>query len=131
MPSPAEPHLEPFAWEGSTTGLFRRLASGRHPFLLMSGDPAAARGRWSVMGADPFRTWELAPDGKTDPFRAVGELLARYPTAEAPGVPFAGGLVGYLGYECLRFVERAPVRMAEPGDPPDAWFGAYATGPCR
>jgi para-aminobenzoate synthetase component 1 len=51
-----------------------------------------------------------------DPFEAVRELLERIaplavPTAERPaGMGFTGGLVGHLGYDLARHVERIQVR---------------------
>ena len=98
--SPYEPLIEPLDWGGSPLDLFRRLARGRHPFLLLSGTAPGRRAQWTVMGSDPFLTWapQGAP-GENDPFAAVGRLLAQYATAPAPGLPFAGGLVGYLVYE--------------------------------
>jgi para-aminobenzoate synthetase component 1 len=54
------------------------------------------------------------PERWTDPFQAVGDLLQRIagePPADRPaGLGFAGGLVGHLGYDLARHVERLPVR---------------------
>ena len=125
----AEPLVEPIRWDGSPLELFRRIARGRHPFLLLSGGPPENGGRWAIMGSDPFRVWSLgSEDSAPDPFEAVARLADRYPTQPCPPLPFVGGLVGYLGYECLRFVESVPVRAPGPGDPPDAWFAAYGSG---
>jgi para-aminobenzoate synthetase component 1 len=64
-------------------------------------------------GAEPggpaLATW-------TDPFEALREVLARLgPTGTAQAAPvrpqglaFAGGLVGHLGYDLARYVERLP-----------------------
>lgn len=48
-----------------------------------------------------------------DPLAFVEEFKARYQVPTVPGLPrFDGGLVGYFGYDCVRYVENAwpPVR---------------------
>lgn len=109
--------------------LLRRIASGRLPFLLLGGNPRGKRGRWSILGCDPFDTWGLPPDAPTtreiDPFAIAAAMQAAYPTSDSPGLPFCGGVVGYFGYECHRFVEEVPVRPAGQADPPDAHLAAY------
>lgn len=103
--------------------------------LLESARPGRM-GRWSLLTADPVAVLESAADGG-DPFRDARALLARLaagqPDAEADvaegedpepaeadeadagganttdGVPpFIGGLVGYLGYDLGRRLERLP-----------------------
>jgi para-aminobenzoate synthetase component 1 len=124
-PSPAEPLVERIDLGGDPIDRFRRLAGGHRPFLLLSGTAAEGRGRYSILGCDPFAVWS-PPAAGGDPFAALEQLARRFPTAAAGDLPFAGGLVGYLGYECCRFVEAVPVRPAGAGDPPDARFAAYA-----
>ncbi len=124
-PSPAEPLVEPIHWDGSLLELFRRVARGRHPFLLLSGTAGSGRGRWTLMGSEPFQVWSAAEN--RDPFAAIQQMLTAYPTLPAQQLPFAGGLVGYLGYECLRHVENVAVRPRAASDPADAWFGLYAS----
>ncbi len=123
--SPAEPLVEPIQWDGSLLELFRRVARGRHPFLLLSGSARSGRGRWTLMGSEPFQVWSAAENH--DPFAAIQQMLTAYPTLPAQQLPFAGGLVGYLGYECLRHVENVAVRPRAASDPADAWFGLYAS----
>jgi para-aminobenzoate synthetase component 1 len=111
--------------------LLGRIASSRLPFLLLGGDPGGKRGRWSILGCDPFETWTLPPAAPAsregDPFSMAAAMQAAYPTRSAPGMPFCGGVVGYFGYECHRFVEQVPVRAAGRDDPPDAHLAAYAS----
>ena len=55
--------------------------------------------------ADGEERVERFPD--TDPFVFVRDYLAKYKAAPLPGLPrFAGGLVGYFGYETVRFIEK-------------------------
>src|SRR5690606_13959739 len=49
--------------------------------------------------------------------------LGQYRAADLPGLPrFAGGAVGYLGYDVVRFFERLPDTAAPALDMPDAIF---------
>ncbi len=87
--------------------------------LLESARPGRM-GRWSLLTADPVAVLERAADA-VDPFAEARVLLARL----APGdpqveddaegrdrppetPPFLGGLVGYLGYDLGRRLERLP-----------------------
>jgi para-aminobenzoate synthetase component 1 len=110
-------------WNGSLIELFRRASRGSHPFLLLSGTARGGRGRWTIFGSDPFEVWSAGDDD--DPFAAASQLAAAHPALPAQRLPFAGGLVGYLGYECLRHVERVPVHPRSPSDPPDGRAGRH------
>ncbi|MCA9865116.1 MAG: anthranilate synthase component I [Anaerolineae bacterium] len=80
----------------------------------------------------PFSSasFELA-DGR-DILHELKDELARYKAADLPGLPrFAGGAVGYLGYDVVRFFEKLPETAAPAGgggvethpyDVPDAIF---------
>ncbi len=115
-PPPREPLVEPLDWRGSALDLFRRISRGRHPFLLLSGTASSPRGRWTLMGCDPFRTWSAqAGAGKDDPFTTVGRLLSRYPTAETGGLPFVGGLVASIWNLVLEVVGFAAVHRTSQG----------------
>ena len=83
--------------------------------LLESARPGRT-GRWSYLTADPVAVVD-APSGGADPFAEARSMLARLGAdpsgdgdrAAGPGTPpFAGGLVGYLGYDLGRRFERLP-----------------------
>ncbi len=94
--------------------------------LLESARPGRA-GRWSFLVAEPVVELEGAPAG-ADPFAAARTALARLdpmpPPAGAP--PFAGGLVGHLGYDLGRRLERMPARAADDQGLPDLRLGLHA-----
>ncbi len=82
---------------------------GRYSYIgLPSSERIEARGaNLSVhrRGADGEERIERFPD--TDPFVFVRDYLARFKAAPLAGLPrFAGGLVGYFGYETVRFIEK-------------------------
>ena len=90
---------------------------GRYSYIgLPSSERIEARGTdLSVhrRGADGEERVEHFPD--TDPFVFVRDYLAKYKAAPLPGLPrFAGGLVGYFGYETVRFIEKKLARVDKP-----------------
>jgi anthranilate synthase component I len=78
-------------------------------FLLESAEQGQRVGRWSFIGYKPRRVvrWSLADGG--DPYALAAEVASAHRQAPLPGLPpFAGGAVGFFGYDCVRAVERLP-----------------------
>ena len=114
--------------DGETpVGVYRKLAGGRPgTFLLESAEHGRSWSRWSFVGVrssatlserDGRAVWTGAPppgaptDG--DPLEVLAgtwrALLGPAPAAELPDLPpLTGGLVGYLGYDVVRRIERLP-----------------------
>ena len=77
--------------------------------LLESARPGRT-GRWTYLTADPVLILDAPAEGP-DPFAEARAVLLRLGggTPGSPdGPPFAGGLVGYLGYDLGRRFERLP-----------------------
>jgi para-aminobenzoate synthetase component 1 len=87
---------------------------------LDSGGPAGARSRYSYLCVEPFHVI-----GGANPFGELGHWLGRFAEAgvSAP-VPFAGGAVGFLGYETGAALELVP-RHPAMGGMPDSCIGLY------
>ncbi len=93
----------------------------RPGLALLEAARPGRRARWSYLTADPILVLD-APSEEPDPFAAARAALRRL--ASGPSVvvdevgavppPFAGGLVGFLGYELGHRLERLP-----PGPPDD------------
>lgn len=117
---------------------FLKLASGRpNAVLLESVEGGAARGRYSIIMLDPDLVWRVRGDraeinrfALTDPegWRAeeVGALASLRRLIEEsrveipPGLPpMSAALVGYLGYDFVRRIERIPETNPDPLGLPD------------
>jgi anthranilate synthase component 1 len=109
-------------------------------FILESVEPDEKIGRYSFIGIDPVVLVQARGDSVTiqegginttrqqSVFDCVRELLGRYhvaPFAEPHGL--MGGVVGYIGYDAVRSLERIPIPAPGPDDEPDAILGLFAT----
>ncbi|SER19785.1 anthranilate synthase, component I [Amphritea atlantica] len=100
---------------------YMKLANQPYSYLLESVEGGEKWGRYSIIGL-PCRTVlkvsghsvQIETDGEiveqaevADPLEFVEQFQDRYRAAELPGLPrFNGGLVGYFGYDCVRYVEK-------------------------
>ena len=97
----------------------RLAANGRNPFLLESVEGGERAARYSFVGADPFRIVEVRGetvfvDGAPRDGSPIEELRRATDfgsVAQVDGLPpFAGGAMGYLGYDAVRLVAEATRR---------------------
>ncbi len=113
---------------------FGRVVGDEPGFLLESVEHGERWSRWSFMGRRPRATLLMRrgrlevegvlPDGvPTDRgvLAAVERLLAHHRAPALPDLPpLHGGLVGYLGYDVVREVERLPSVPPDDQGLPDA-----------
>ena len=132
-------------WRGGIADLltpvaaYLKLAEGRpNAFLLESVEGGASRGRYSIIGLAPDLIWrcrdgraELNRDARAAPYAFTADdrapldslraLLAECRLDVPEGLPpMAGGLVGYLGYDMVRQMERLPAKNTASLDVPEA-----------
>jgi anthranilate synthase component 1 len=126
--------LETFADLDTPLSTYLKLANRPYSYLLESVQGGERFGRYSFIGL-PAQTRivvrghrVLVLHGETvtedfesaDPLAFVGEYVKRFKAAPLDALPrFAGGLVGYFGYDAVRYVEPRldPRRNARPEKP--------------
>ena len=132
------------SWRGvadleTPVGAFLKLAQGRpNAFLLESIEGGDARGRYSIIGMAPDLIWRcrggraevnraaaaaphaFVPDDRP-PLESLRALIAET-RLEVPAdlPPMSGGLVGYLGYDMVRLMERLPEKNPDSIGVPEA-----------
>ncbi|WP_100500065.1 anthranilate synthase component I [Geodermatophilus chilensis] len=117
--------------DGETAvGIYRKLAGNRPgTVLLESAEQGKQWSRYSFVGVrsagvlterDGAALWlgeelpGLTDDLPTDPLAAVRTLARRLRSPRRPDLPrLTGGLVGYLGYDVVRRLERLPVTSVD------------------
>ncbi|HDH03180.1 MAG TPA: anthranilate synthase component I, partial [Actinobacteria bacterium] len=110
---------------------FEKLVGSAPGFLLESVQGGEQWAQWSFLGWDPEFTVVSRgglvsaegadldlPDG--DPLEVLEELLARYRSPDLPCLPpLHSGLVGYLSYDVVRYIERMPNMPLDDRDLPE------------
>ena len=99
---------------------YLKLADAPYSYLLESVQGGEKWGRYSIIGL-PGTSWlsvrdrvvtlcergeVAAPQRVDDPLAFIEDYAARFRVPELPELPrFSGGLVGYFGYETVRYIE--------------------------
>jgi anthranilate synthase component 1 len=115
--------------------IFAKVAAyDSHAFLFESLEGGEKWGRYSFIGFDPLMIFsssrervEINRGGESEvrfgnPLQELRNLLASFRAHQSEYLPrFFGGLVGYLGYDMVRFMEQLPDTHANL-DLPDSSF---------
>jgi anthranilate synthase component 1 len=118
---------------------FAKLDSGSDSCLFESVVGGEKVGRYSFLAADPFLRFEARGTAVTvsaaegvetvecpDPLAELERRMARFCVARLPELPpFTSGVVGFAGYDTVRYVERLPDAPADDRGLPDLSFGFY------
>ncbi|MCA9120289.1 MAG: anthranilate synthase component I [Planctomycetaceae bacterium] len=118
---------------------FHRIDSGQSACLFESVIGGEKVGRYSFLAADPFLELSATRNLVTvtsenareqyeaaDPLEEIRKRLAAFKAAHIPNLPpFAGGAVGYAGYDVVRYTESLPNAPNDDRDLPDLCFGFY------
>lgn len=112
-----------FVADGETpASAFQKLDDGGSSFLFESAEQTEQSGRYSFLGFHPRLTirsengaTSTEENGRTDPITdhadplaALERIMARFRFVAEPDLPrFAGGAVGFLGYDVARCFEKS------------------------
>ena len=117
--------------------VYMKLRGNTPSFLLESVEGGERIARYSFIGVQPraqyiLRGGEIEIQGEDgtrtvqlsgDPTYFLQEEMNRYQFTSQPGMPrFIGGLVGYLGYEAVRFFEPTLNSRMKQGQIPDGIY---------
>jgi len=116
-------------------GAFMKIDTGKDAFLLESVEGGEKWGRFSLIGASPMRVVrakgtavEIIEGGairtvEGDPVEVLRGLMSSIKAAEVEGAPrFAGGAIGYMGYDVIRHIEKLPDTAPKDLDLYDLFF---------
>ncbi|HEY3659716.1 MAG TPA: anthranilate synthase component I [Candidatus Udaeobacter sp.] len=139
------PVFADFIADGETpVSAFKKLDRGGYSFLFESTEKNDVSGRFSFVGVDPHvvvqsyerevRTIEENGNERrvgtsSDPLDEVRKLMARYQFVWRAELPrFAGGAVGFIGYEAIHFFEpKVPLAQQDELQLPEALFMVPST----
>ncbi len=112
-----------FVADGETpASAFQKLDRAGYSFLFESAEQTEQSGRYSFLGFEPHLIIRSeggqvcldengrvgAPEGTEDPLAALEGIMRRFRFVSEPGLPrFAGGAVGFLGYDVVRYFEKS------------------------
>jgi anthranilate synthase component I len=120
------------------SAFLRLRAAGQPGFLFESAGSDLSQARYSILGFSPDEILTLQ-DGVLNlqtefcseilsgpPLETLKERLQAQQIETDPALPpFTGGYVGYLGYDCVQYLERIPM-PAEPSPLPEACLMRFA-----
>lgn len=121
------------------TAYARLAGDSSHSFLLESVVGGEKIGRYSFLSADPVLIFDARGEQvqivdhhgvrrltSKDPLAELEQILEPYRAAHVPGLPpFLGGIVGYAGYDMVRYYERLESVPEDDRGLPDILFGLY------
>ena len=123
--------LETFADLDTPLSIYLKLANRPHTYLLESVVGGERFGRYSFIGLQAETRLEVRGDVCSeirgakvvstqrvkDPLAFVSDYLARFRVVQDASLPrFCGGLVGYFGYDTVRYIERRLAATQKPDE---------------
>lgn len=129
--------IKPLVYQPESAHWFLRVRHLPYAIWLDSGHPGSPYGRFDIISAAPQcllethaeKTHIYFCDGKyeeslQDPFSLLKHHLP-IDNQQIEGLPFAGGALGYFGYDLGRRLEKLPVKARQDINLPDMCLGLY------
>jgi anthranilate synthase component I len=116
-----------------TLAYLKISANSQLSFLYESAATTGTIGRYSFVGADPLKVLKTGPGHgpSEDPLPRLQKELSQVRVATVPGLvlpPMTGGVVGYVGYDCVRYFEPKTARpMQDVLSLPESLFMMFDT----
>ncbi|MEA3328796.1 MAG: anthranilate synthase component I [Candidatus Omnitrophota bacterium] len=121
---------------------FQKIDQGEYSYLLESVEKGEKVGRFSFLGGRPSLVFKskgkeieiIESDTRakykikkipfeSNPLAKIKELMGKFKFVEVEGLPrFCGGMVGYMGYDTVRFFEKLPDENPDDLNLPDCMF---------
>ena len=114
--SPHPPNLVPLCTQikadlFTPTQAYLKVSNGaKLSFLYESAATTGTIGRYSFVGANPLKVIKSGPGHgpEEDPLPILEKELSQFRVATVPSLqlpPLTGGVIGYVGYDCVRYFE--------------------------
>lgn len=112
-------------------GVFLKVANQPFSYLFESVQGGERWGRYSIVGLSCHKRLEVVAERLTiyknnskikelniaDPLAYIGEFQSQFKVPKLGGLPrFNGGLVGFMGYECINYIEPKLKQLAAKED---------------
>lgn len=116
-----------------TLAYLKISANSQLSFLYESAATTGTIGRYSFVGADPLKVLKTGPGHgpSEDPLPQLQKELSQFRVATVPGLvlpPMTGGVIGYVGYDCVRYFEPKTARpMQDVLGLPESFFMLFDT----
>ena len=128
--------MEVYADMETPISIFKRFEQSKYCFLLESVEGGEKWGRYSIIGRNPFlvvksfknKTIIEKEKGEVsevegNPVDVIRSLMEKFKGANLPSMPrFAGGAVGFFGYDMIRYYENLPNVPEDDLNLPDSHF---------
>ncbi len=112
--------------------LYKFLLAEKNSFIFESVEKGTIRGRYTIIGLNPDKIWDLSnniitlnDEGvkikiKSNPLKFINKLIKDFQIKIPKGLPsMASMLVGYFSYDIIRYIEKIPDRCKDDLKIPD------------
>ena len=125
--------LDDLPYQRDSCQLFERIRDLPGAALLDSSFPHSTAGRYDILAAAPIDRLATLPDGATESqTRDFFQNLSDYHHEHYAGIqpvsqdiPFCGGILGYIGYDCGNNLESVHRGSTPPSTLPQVQLQAY------